>query len=741
MLSALSTRIHAHHRLVLGAWLVAVVASAPFAARQSSHLTAGAAAAAGSQSARVEAALLHHFPAISAEHAYVLMSPAKGASGEEMMSEIQRVARAVRDSPHVTLAREDRETALLAAGRVSPLLIPLQVAGARGEALAADSRLLDTLAASRPASHRVAAYLIGEGALWTGLQRTIKQDLTKAEVFGFPALLALLLVIFGSLGAAMLPILLGVGTLLVTGLGIYLLSMVMTLSIFVTDTAALIGIGVAIDYSLIILSRIRQELAGGRDLADAQRVALMTSGRTVLFSGATVTLSMCGLLLIPGQTLRSLTIGAILAVCVAVVMAVTMLPALVWMLGARRVCANAIHVHLSKIARRAQLSALNWSNWTRVVTRRPALTALGATVVLLVLAVPAHSIRTSTGALRELADHNETRVGFEEAARILGAGTLGPIFVLARGDVESDGKRLARLREQIGGLEHVRLLGPIETSSDRRYAVFAVIPSVDPESPAAKQLVGSARRLAAANEAGDGLTLEVGGWPAIQTDQEAEIVHNLWKAVLAILLISFAILAVLLRSLVLPLKAVVMNLLAVGAGYGVLVAVFQWGWANAVLGTHTDGYLETLSPPLVLAIVFGLSMDYEIFLLSRIREQWNATGRAREAVAAGLSVSARTISNAALMLIGVFVLFVVTGVQSVKEIGLGGAVAIGVDVTVIRLVLVPALMTLLGHWNWWWPRPLSTLWPAGAATAGAGGAAALGGSTVDAAPSHIDAVV
>jgi RND superfamily putative drug exporter len=203
----------------------------------------------------------------------------------------------------------------------------------------------------------------------------------------------------------------------------------------------------------------------------------------------------------------------------------------------------------------------------------------------------------------------------------------------------------------------------------------------------------------------------VGGVPASQEDLSVLVLGSMWKVLLFVLGLSFIVLTVLLRSIVLPIKAVLMNLLSVGAAYGVLVAVFQYGWIDGFLGFQSTGYLDTLVPPLVLAVVFGLSMDYEVFLLSRIRERHQATGDTTRAVAEGLSSSARTISSAALIMVAVFAVFIGTGVTSIKEIGLGNAVAIGVDATLVRLVLMPAAMKLFGEWNWWLPRPLERLLP------------------------------
>jgi RND superfamily putative drug exporter len=239
-------------------------------------------------------------------------------------------------------------------------------------------------------------------------------------------------------------------------------------------------------------------------------------------------------------------------------------------------------------------------------------------------------------------------------------------------------------------------------SSGGRTLVTA-LPKADGESPRTEALVERLRdRL---------LHADVGGVTAAQTDIHNLISGSMWKVLLFVLGLSYLVLLVLLRSVVLPLKAVLMNLLSVGAAYGVLVAIFQWGWIDGFLGFQSSGHIDTLTPPLVLAVVFGLSMDYEVFLLSRIRERYQATGDTQRAVAEGLARSARTITSAALIMVAVFAVFVGTGVPSIKELGVGNAVAIAVDASLVRLVLVPAAMELLGDWNWWLPKPLARLLP------------------------------
>jgi RND superfamily putative drug exporter len=248
-------------------------------------------------------------------------------------------------------------------------------------------------------------------------------------------------------------------------------------------------------------------------------------------------------------------------------------------------------------------------------------------------------------------------------------------------------------------------------SQDGRAALTSAIPRFDGESPQAQALVDRLRDVLPTTAAAQRLALDVGGSTAALKDFNRKVSGSMWLIVLFVLALSYVVLLVLLRSAILPLKAVLMNLLSVSAAYGVIVAVFQWGWADGLFGFQSLGHIDTITPPLVLAVVFGLSMDYEVFLLSRIRERHGAGANTRSAVAGGLASSARTITSAALIMVAVFATFVATGVPSIQQIGLGTAVAIAVDATIVRLVLVPAAMAVLGEWNWWLPRPLQRLLP------------------------------
>ncbi len=614
----------------------------------------------------------------------------------------------------IALPKQSRELASFASGLGEPVVMGLRVGAKEDRTQEIAEALQQKLDLAAPTPHGgVEIHLLGEGALRAGLAATSKHQLAHAERVGFPVVLVVLLAIFGSLAAAILPITLGVVSVIATGAIIYALSSLMPLSIFITNTASLLGIGVAVDYSLIILARVRQELHAGHDLRTAHLTALRTSGATVVFSGATVIACLTGLSVIPSLTLRSMALGAILAVAVSVVASVTLLPALITLIGAPRLSVN----RLTGLRRQRRHHKRDpWAAWARTVMRHPVMAIILVGGALLLLCVPALHIRTSTGALQQLNATDATRVGFVEAASLVGPGALGPGYVTVQMPPGTSAAQRAilirRVRLRAKTLAYVRQVGSASLSKDGRYAAFTVVPAVNPESSAATRLVRELRQSLSVVLASTGAKAAVGGTSAIQLDEERAIATGTTRILMIVLLLAFLVLAVMLRSLVLPLKAIVMNLLSVGAAYGVLVIVFQWGWLDSLTGYRSLGHLNTLTPPLILAIVFGLSMDYEVFLLSRIKERWLGSGDARGAVAQGLAASAQTISSAALILVCVFAVFIGTGMPTVKELGLGAAVAVAIDATLVRLVLVPATMQLLGEWSWWLPRPFERWRPA-----------------------------
>jgi len=708
-MNRLSAFVRTRRRLVLLTWLALIVVSVPLAGQQTKHLTSGGFEVPGSGSSEVDRQL-SRFEGQSGESLGIVLQAKDGGGPQQLAVAVDRIAAAAKTIDHAALTPEAEEAARAAAASNDVIVVPLTVDGLLDDILEAAKGFREELHVDA-VEDGVQSYVVGQQALWAGMQELQKEDLEKAETSGFPAILIVLLAVFGTVLAALLPAGLAAAAVLSTGAVIYLLSLAITMSVFVTNITSMLGIGVAVDYSLFVLSRYREELHAGKDRPAALDTAMRTSGATVVFSGVTVIVSLAGLFLLNSTAMRSLAIGAITVVAISIIGAVTLLPALISWAGPRVEGRGKIVSFTGGLYRRVRPRQAKppgtpsfWERWTTAVMKRSALSAILAAAVLLALAIPALSLDFGNGALRQFPEGHETRVGFELAAKQIPAGESAPLLVVVEG---GDDQGLTAYAEQLKGTGNVtRVEGPI-ASEDGKAALIKVVPREDPEAESTLKLVATLRDGAAATGFGN---VHVGGYSAQQEDFNGLVSANLWKIFLFVMVCSYLVLLLVLRSVILPLKAVLMNLLTIGAAYGVLVMFFQYGWFDWT-GYEARGYINVVSPPLLLAIVFGLSMDYEVFLLSRIRERYLATGDNRRSVAEGLQASAKVITSAAVIMVVVFAIFATTGVPQIKEIGLGLAVAIALDATLVRLVLVPATMELMGDWNWWVPKWLDKRLP------------------------------
>jgi len=689
--------ISRRRRLVLIAWLVVVVVSVPFAGRQTENLTGGGFETAGSGSQLVADSLGSDFEGTQAESLSVVIDNRAGDPAK-LAAAVDRVQReGFEDVDAVRLDPAAAEAAKASTDRI--VIMPLIVEGDRDEAVDAASVMREHLHTGE-AGEDLPVHLLGQSALWAGIQELSKKDLEQAEIIGLPIVLIILLFVFGSLAAAALPLALGAASVVVTGAIVFFLSQVYGMSTFVTNMASMLGIGVAVDYSLFILARYREELENGLGASEAREVAMRTSGMAVTFSGLTVVVALAGLFLIDAKVVQSMAVGAIVVVGIAVIAAITLLPALIAALG-HRVAQPGKIIGRIKPKPKPKEGPGFWERWTAMLMRRPLPFALAATALMLLIASPALVLKENTAAIAMFPKDFETRVGFELAAQQLGGeGALGPIQLVFDG-TNVDGF----VASDIEPLPGVKAVSPGVPSRDGKKTLVVVTPDESPESEATLALVDRLRDIRAP------VTMHIGGATAQNQDDTAVISGSLWKVGVFVVLLSYLVLLVVLRSVVLPIKAVLMNALSVAAAYGVLTMVFQWGWFDGITGFDSLGYVQAITPALLLAVVFGLSMDYEVFMLSRIKERYHATGDTQQAVAQGLAASAKTISSAALIMVAVFAIFAGTGVPQVKEIGVGLAVAIALDATVVRLVLVPTTMQLMGDFNWWIPKWLDRRLP------------------------------
>jgi putative drug exporter of the RND superfamily len=528
-----------------------------------------------------------------------------------------------------------------------------------------------------------------------------EEELPESEIFGLIAAVVILLVAFGSLvamGLPMLTALMGIGIGLA---GVSLIANVVPTPDFTVQVASMVGIGVGIDYALFIVTRYRDELRRGLTPHDATVAAINTSGRAVVFAGLTVMISLMGMVLMGLSFLYGLAVGTAASVAVAVAAAVTLLPAMLGFAGTR-IDRFSIHRRRHAVDRETV-----WHRWSRLVQRHPKGFAAGGMLVLLLASAPALSMRMAVADMGNDPVDSTTYKAHQLRADGFGDGVNGPLIVVARTPDGSDTERVDALVDAVSATDGVAAVTPVQPSGSGRAALFGVIPETGPQEEATENLVRSLRADVIPDS---GLTAHVGGATASDIDFSQQLSDRLPIFIGAVLALSFLLLMAVFRSILVPLKAVVLNLLSIGAAYGVMVAVFQWGWLGSVLDI-TPGPIEPWAPMMLFAIVFGLSMDYEVFLLSSIHERYAATGDNSHAVVEGLAATARVITAAAAIMVCVFAPFVFGEARGIKLIGLGLAVAVFVDATVVRMVLVPSTMELLGRKNWWMPRWLDRALP------------------------------
>ena len=528
-----------------------------------------------------------------------------------------------------------------------------------------------------------------------------------SEVIGLMAAMGILLLAFGSVVAMALPI----GTALAAlALGIQLVELMargVTIGTPGPVVAAMIGLGVGIDYALLIVTRHRENLARGMTPEDSIPAAMATAGRSVLVAGLTVIVAILSLYLIGIAFVAAIGLAAATTVATTLLASVTLLPALLGFAGRnidrwsiRRFHHEGRHEH-----------ARGWQRWIAGVQRRPWLSFGASLLLLLLLAVPLFSMRLGSGDAGSDPTSTTTRRAYDLVTDGFGPGFNGPLLVTVRDDGGLTPAELDPLWAGLRATPGVAAAAPPELNPAGDTAVLAVIPTTSPQAAETEVLVHSLRDDVVPTAVGDStLEVHVGGPTAVAIDLADRMAERLPIFIAGILVLSLLLLTVEFRSLFVPFKAALMNLLSLGAAYGAVVAVFQWGWLSDVFGQST-GPIESFAPMMLFAVLFGLSMDYEVFLLSRVREEYEKTGDNSTAVSVGISATARVITAAAAVMIIVFSSFLLNDQRVVNMFGFGLAVAILIDATVVRMVLVPATMELAGKANWWLPGWLDRLLP------------------------------
>jgi RND superfamily putative drug exporter len=545
----------------------------------------------------------------------------------------------------------------------------------------------------------VELFITGEWSVERDFLTLSEEDLQKGELqFGLPVAFIVLLLVFGAVVAGLVPLALAIVAIL-TALGLVaLIGTTFELSVFTINMLTGMGLALGIDYALFVVSRFREERFGGRDKLDAIASTGATASRAVLFSGCAFVIAMLGLLLIPNTIFRSLAAGAILVGLTSVAAALTLLPAVLSLLGDR---VNALRIpFIGRGAERGTgAESPFWGRVVRAVMRRPVLSLALSTAVLVALSIPVLSYTTGEAGIRTLPDRFVSKQGFSALEEEFGIGTTDNVEVVVDGDVESPETR-AGIEQLAADMQANDAFRQVETEfhPEERLAVVEALPTGDSRDDRALDAVRALREE------------EIPGARVLVTGETAESIDyyaltDRWLPILltVVLTLSFILLTVAFRSIVVAAKAIVLNLLSVGAAYGVLILVFQKGVGNELFGFQQVDFIEAWVPLFLFAVLFGLSMDYHVFLLSRIRERYVQTGDNDAAVVHGIGSTARLITGAALIIIAVFGGFAVGDLVMFQQMGFGVAVALLIDATIIRSVLLPAAMKLLGDWNWYLP--------------------------------------
>ncbi|MER7194949.1 MMPL family transporter [Streptomyces flaveolus] len=532
-----------------------------------------------------------------------------------------------------------------------------------------------------------------------------------AEAVGVAVAAVVLFLAFGSLAASLLPIataLVSVGTAYA---GITLLGHAMTVADFAPMLGTLIGLGVGIDYALFIVTRHRRGLKRGLSVTEAATSAVATTGRAVVFAGATVCIALLGMLILRLSFLNGVAIAASLTVVLTVAASVTLLPALLSYIGPRALSRRERR-RLAEHGPEPELPTGLAARWSAFVERHPKLLGVLALVVVTVLALPTLGLRLGTSDQGNDPRGTTTRQAYDLLADGFGPGVNGPLTLVTKVGGAEDRLALDNLDASLRTTEGVSSVTPVTYNSGGDTAYLAVVPESAPQSRTTSDLVERLRsEVLPRAETGTSLDVHVGGVTAGYDDFAGVIVGKLPLFVGVVVGLGCLLLLLAFRSVGIPVKAAAMNVAAVAASFGIVVAIFQWGWGSELLGLGSAGPIEPFLPVIMVSVLFGLSMDYQVFLVSRMYEEWLETGDNRRAVRVGLAETSRVINSAAVIMISVFLAFVLSGDRVIAMFGIALAAAVALDAFVLRTLLVPALMHLLGRANWWLPRRLDAWLP------------------------------
>ena len=669
-------------------WLLAALTAAPLAITVSGSLSGAGWEAQGSIAQRVRDELRTNFAQVGAEAAVVVVHQATPISQDPGAT--RAIVQSLTGAAGVK-AVADPLTMPADAGLISAdgltALVPVELAASRDAQLPESAGLVIDRVAAIALPSGAHANVTGEWPVWSDFNNSNEQALHKAELLsGLPTML-LLFVAFGSAIAAGLPLLLAVAGIAVGFAGLHLATSFTPLSVWSMNFSMMIGLAVGIDYALFIVSRYREEREDGKDAAEAMASTLDTAGKAVFLSALTVVLSLSAVFLVPVMVFRSMALGMIFSVFAVALAALTLLPAVLVALG-DRVLVTRGHQDPDRAAEG------RWTRWTARAMKRPGATLAAGLGVLLLLASPALGMRLGMPGARVVDQGHSSRDGYDQLVADFGPGAAAPLFVT----VDSlQASNVVAAATADPGVVDARIVSAPSVDSGR--AVVRITPSTAVDDARTSELIARLRT-SIPHAAPSAL---VGGPAAQNFDLTAVLTSRAPIAIAVITIVAFLLLLIVFRSLALAISSILLNFISVGAAFGFATLVFQHGWGASLIGIHPQGFVDAWAPLFFFALLFGLSMDYQLFLLAAIRERYEATGDTQLAIRDGIARTGRPITNAALIMIVVFIAFGVTGPVPPTELGVTLALAVLLDATVVRMMLVPSLMKLLGDRNWWIP--------------------------------------
>jgi len=699
-LGRLADVAYRHRLLVVLGWVAALALSVVLAGAVGGEFKADYSAP-GSDSSAAQGLLEDEFPAQSGDTVDVVFHTDGPASTAAARADVRDLLGQLGGVPHVVGVDNPYRTP----GAISP----------DGRTVVAHARLDVVNPVDMPVEDSQRMLDLADGASHPGLQVALggqtvqqaEQGSIGSEGLGLAAAALILLITFGSVVAAGLPILVAVAGLAVSSTLTTVLISVVDAPDWSTSLATMMGIGIGIDYALLMVTRFREWRAVGLDERAAVVATLDTAGRAVIVAGTTVVISMLGLFAMGLSFMRGAALVTILSVLVVMLASVTLFPALLGYLGRHldRLRVPLLRSRGMRVATGGHVEpSRGWMTWSRLVERHRVVAAVAGVGVLLLLAAPFLGVRFGFPDAGNDRESTSTRQAYDLQAQAFGAGSNGPLLMVAELQGADGRAAVAETAKDLRTTSGVAAVTDPAVSEDGATAVFTVVPTTGPQDPRTEDLVHRLRDTTLPSLTdGTGLTVHVGGVTATSIDSTQNIAKRIPLLIGGVVLLSMLLLLVSFRSVAIALKAAVMNLLSVAAAYGVVALVLQGGWLGRLVGIDTETPLPAFVPVLMFAVLFGLSMDYEVFLVSRMREAWIRTGENHRAILEGLAGTGRVITAAAAIMVAVFAAFIPSPDVVLKVIGVGMASAIFIDATVVRMLLVPAVMHLLGRATWWLP--------------------------------------